>query len=1261
VKNFKKISVKFLLVIFLLNINLYTQTQRRIFESITIEDGLSQNSVSAILQDKYGEMWFGTEAGLDKYDGYNITSYKNNPENPTSISNNWINCLLEDINGNIWVGTAQGLNYLNRNSDEFIRYYQNGTEPYSIHGSTINTIFTDSKNNIWVGTDKGLNKYDSLNKNFSFIQLNPINTNQNKFHVYAIYEDKNGIIWIGTENDGLYKYDIEISEITNFKHDTDNSNSINSNSVRFISGDNNENIWIGFENNGLDKFDLNKNKFSHYQYSQIQVNSPSSNRLRTAYNEEDKTLWIGTIQGGLNKFDFSTESFTAYAKNPSDLRSLNNNSVLSICKDNTGILWIGTSGGGVSKSKDSWFQHIKNETNNQKSLSSNLVWSFTEDKKGNIFVGTSQGLNKLDNQGKFVESIFSIPGNNKSLSSNSVWSISADDRNNLWIGTSDGLNKYDLNSRNIERIYLEEQEFRGFTRNRITALFFDSHKTLWVGSQNGLYTFDRTSKKWEYYIAGRTEDGKINSGQISSIIEDEHQNIWIGTRDNGLNKYNRKIKKFVSYVSELNDSNSLSSKEVQSITADQNGNLWIGTSQGLNKFNIKTEKNYQYKSADGLLDEVIYGLVADNENNIWAGTTLGICKLNFQTNTFKNFTIHDGLQSNEFNINAAYKLKDGRILFGGINGFNIFNPDQLKSTLQIPSVKFTSLTEFGKDDIRSKPIYELEALRFSYDENYFTIEFAIFDYSNPAKNSFQYMLAGLKNRWIDLGNKRSITFTNLAPGEYSLMVKGKNSEGVPTSKNTEIKIIVEPPFWATWWFRVFAAIIILLLISHIYIYRVRKIKSLNKRLEKLISNKTRDLILTNSQLEHAKDELAIEKEELATTLKSIADGVISTDRDGKILLVNKAAEETFGKTANSLIGSFIQKEICIKNESKVGAEMHKVNTSTKDFLNALETDTVLLEVKGNKTKLVQFNSSQILTGNNTYCGFVIVFKDVTEKINTENQIAVMQKMESIGHLAAGIAHEINTPMQYVGDNTSFLKDSFGSFLEFINSIIPDVSNSEKPCSTKDKIIALKEKLDIDFLVAEIPLAIEQSQVGIEKVSKIVRAMKDFSHPGNKEKSYNDINRGIEVTSTISKNEWKYVAEFETDLDSSLPNVYCLQDELNQVILNMIVNAAHAIAEKTNNGKEGKGKIKIATKQEDNYAIITISDTGKGIKSENLDKIFDPFFTTKKVGKGTGQGLSIVHDIIVNKHSGFINVNSVLDKGTIFKIKLPICQDGKFPT
>jgi two-component system, NtrC family, sensor kinase len=401
--------------------------------------------------------------------------------------------------------------------------------------------------------------------------------------------------------------------------------------------------------------------------------------------------------------------------------------------------------------------------------------------------------------------------------------------------------------------------------------------------------------------------------------------------------------------------------------------------------------------------------------------------------------------------------------------------------------------------------------------------------------------------------------------------------------------------------------------------------------------------------------LETEKEELNVTLRNIREGVISTNSDDNIILVNKAITDITGWSKDELKSKSIVEffEIMLADFTSLAGKS-KLSTifGMNENNQSVTSEAMEITSKDGSKKIIFLNSAKVLNPEGDLKGYVYVLKDITEQVKTETQLQLSQKMESVGQLAAGIAHEINTPMQYIMDNTIFIKDSYNSLNEYIELTDKFISENNNPES--ESILSRRTELDLDFLLEEIPAAISQTQSGIERVSKIVKAMKDFSHPGQKEKIMADINHGINVTSTISKNEWKYYADLVLNLDESIPAVYCNIDEVNQVILNMIVNAAHAIQEKMNKtGNKEKGKIEVSTLSENDFVIISIGDTGNGIPPEIKERIFDPFFTTKEVGKGTGQGLAIAHNIIVKNHCGTINVESVTGEGTTFKIKLPV--------
>ncbi|MDY6967570.1 MAG: PAS domain S-box protein [Spirochaetota bacterium] len=410
--------------------------------------------------------------------------------------------------------------------------------------------------------------------------------------------------------------------------------------------------------------------------------------------------------------------------------------------------------------------------------------------------------------------------------------------------------------------------------------------------------------------------------------------------------------------------------------------------------------------------------------------------------------------------------------------------------------------------------------------------------------------------------------------------------------------------------------------------------------------------------QHKEEEKIItqEKEKLAVTLKSIGDGVITTDENGKINMLNNIAEEITGWRVKESIGRDITDiyRITDKSGSIINDNLFK-NFYRLKRAKSIKRETILVSKDGVR-KIISENISKI-NDNNITIGYVIVFRDITEQKTSENQISLSQKLQSIGQLSAGVAHEINTPMQFIGDNAKFFKESFQNICDFFGdyfNLIATIESTRKiPFNMIRNLQKRERELDIGYLIDELPRAIDETLGGIDRVTELITALKSFTHSDVNEKQLSDINKAIESTVTISKNEWKYDAELELNLDPDLPLVMCSINEISQVILNLIINSSHAIHSVVEKENSEKGKITISTNSKDNFIYIIISDTGKGIPDEIADKIFDPFFTTKEVGKGTGQGLAIAHNIIVNNHKGRIIVDSEVDKGTTFTLSLPV--------
>lgn len=398
--------------------------------------------------------------------------------------------------------------------------------------------------------------------------------------------------------------------------------------------------------------------------------------------------------------------------------------------------------------------------------------------------------------------------------------------------------------------------------------------------------------------------------------------------------------------------------------------------------------------------------------------------------------------------------------------------------------------------------------------------------------------------------------------------------------------------------------------------------------------------------------LAEARRELSLLVASVPTILISLNAELKVTRWNKKAERVLGVSAAEILGGTLDSESIHWDWPKIAAGISQCRSRGS----AVRIDDIGFQSSEGKDRCLGITVNPLLDEDGTTLGFIIIGADITDRKSLMNQLNQSQKLKSIGQLASGIAHEINTPTQYVGDNIRFLQEAFedlSAVLDGYARLMAAVKAGETGAALVNEVDSVLDQADIDYLTEEIPMAIEHTLEGVERISKIVRAMKEFSHPGREEKVPTDLNKAIESTITVARNEWKYVAELHTDFDPTLPMVPCMPGEFNQVILNMIINAAHAISDARADGGADLGTIRIGTSKIEDKVQIRISDSGIGIAPEFLSQIFDPFFTTKDVGRGTGQGLAICFPVIVDKHGGSIDVESVVGKGTDFIITLPL--------
>jgi len=838
--------------------NIIAQKRELEFEHLTTRDGLSQSTIACIEQDSKGFMWFGTQDGLNKYDGFAFTNYQPAPDDTASLLGSYVIVITEDSEENLWIGTESGLNKYNRNIDGFVHYKHDSNDPTSLGGSEVRDILEDSRGNLWIATiGGGLNLFDRDKK--EFIRYKRENNDPNSLSsndITAIFEDNRNNLWIGSMHGDLDLFDRDHESFHHFYYKNEK---LTEHEIWSIGGDRGGNIWICTYRNGLYKMFLNEEgdyDFVHYKHDVNDDSSISGNAIFTVLEDSRGQFWIGTENEGLNLFDRENNKFIRYKADIFHDKGLNNNSIWSIYEDRTGNLWFGTHAGGINMIPrfGGYFRHFKNIPGKENSLSHNSVTSFYEDSRNNLWVGTDGGGLNLFNRKD--ETFIHFDTENSNLSSDNVLSIFEDSRGNLWVGTWEGgLNLFDREHRHFIQYTTENS---GICSNTIFSIFEDSKGILWIGCFfGGISYLDRALNTFVSYTP---ENSNLSDDYIRVITEDSYGNFWIAGAL-GLNLLNRETKEFTFFTHDENDDKSLTPGYVLSILESSDSTLWIGTAEGLNKLDKKNQSFVKYHVKDGLPNNAIKGIREDDEGNLWLSTNKGLSMFNPETGEFTNYDVSDGLQDNEFYQCSHYKSANGELYFGGVNGFNVFHPDSIVSNPYVPPIIITDFRIFnkpvpiGEDSPLKVHISEAEEIRLSYRQSVFSFEFAALNYISSTKNQYAYKLEGFENNWNYVGTKNTAIYTNIDPGEYIFRVKGSNNDNIWNEQGTSVKIIITPPFWQTWWFRIIALSFIILLISFIFYMKISQIRRRNIVLEKLVKERTKEIEEKNEELLQQTEEL----------------------------------------------------------------------------------------------------------------------------------------------------------------------------------------------------------------------------------------------------------------------------------------------------------------------------------------------------------------------------------------------------------------------
>ncbi len=804
------------------------------FTHLTTDHGLSHNSVIAVIQDQRGFMWFGTQDGLNRFDGQNFRHYRNIQGDSTSLSDSFIISLIEDSDGVIWIGTRYGgLNRFDAETETFHRYPFGGPdEETSLGSGIVKALFDWGERGLWVGTmGGGLSVLDRETGHFTHFRYDSLDTSTlSEDKIWNIYVDRSETLWVGTWDGGLNEFIPSSNSFRRHIWSVDGKLLFGSNRIRSILEDQEGLYWIGTSGGGLSRWNRETQKVTVFKNITGNVNSISDNKVWDVHQDSRGILWIGTFGGGVGRLDPSTNRFTRYLHDPAVAQSLSNNVVNDVYEDRAGILWLATDRGvsRVNLESDRFIRYRRQSTPSDGGLSEDDVLALYPSMAvpGNIWVGTLAGVELVETStGQASVFAHGEPGH-RLTDHEAVSAMAEDERGRLWIGTrGGGLERVDLDGSAHVVFTSRAGDRTSLSSDAVRAILVDRNGIVWIGTDGG--GLNRFESQTETFVHYRNISGDVNnlSDFVSTLFEDSHGLIWIGTFDSGLNRLNPvsgRISRIAYSENEPSGSEQIpASERVVSIIEDEDGFLWIGTYSGLRKYEPTTGRSWRFGSVDGLPSDAVLGVTDGHDGTLWISTSQAVSRFDIETSTFTNYTAESGLPLLQFNPGAISSTASGTILIGGNDGFITFDPEDLVSNRSVPQIVITEIRR--GNDVIATDVWSGEKLHLSYRDGIIGLKFALLDYANPSTHEFQYILEGFEQSWHDVQGpvgEATITNTTGRSGTFRFRVRGVGRSGM--SNELILSVIIRAPWWRTPLFAIFITIIVVITATAVIVIRIRK-------------------------------------------------------------------------------------------------------------------------------------------------------------------------------------------------------------------------------------------------------------------------------------------------------------------------------------------------------------------------------------------------------------------------------------------------------
>ncbi len=1226
------IFITFLLLLFY---GVQAQKQTIVYQRFTADDGLSQTLVQTILQDHRGFLWFGTQDGLNRYDGYQFKVFKHS-SNINALIDNDIKKLYEDKQSQLWVGTLEGISRYNSDTEQF-------TNITSIDSKSVRDVFSFydlGKDNLFIGSGSGLILFEKTNRRFSYIVY------KENLTIYSIEPYNHDFLWLATSQ-GLKLFNNKTFIINDFKS-TSNDVTLSQIETRDIKKDNNHRFFVATFGNGIFSIDSATFATTRISSKHISINGLHSNYVFSLFKSTNNEIFAGHDDGAFI-YDASINQFVPFVFAYRGEKYSHNFPVRSFFEDKSNILWMGGSN-GVSKIKNqrSKFLSKKITLANSKNPEVDIVWGFAEHNDKNLWLATKAGLVKYDITKENFKHYSITSKKFLNEQDNNVFSVHIDYQGAIWLGTwVSGLIKFEV-AKNLFSYYQNNpNDLNSLSNNSVMVMKEDSEKNLWIGTENGLNRLNRATQNFTRYFSKAGDTNSLADNKIQCIYKDNQNRIWIATKTKA-HIYNATHNNFIQINLQF-DSTSVNDKEsILCIHTDKQNGVWIGTSNnGLYRLNSQNRVIRHYTDGKDLINNCINAIEEDNSGSLWISTNKGISRYNLKRNEFTHYDKADGLQSNEFNNNSSFQHSSGELYFGGVGGFTYFLPDSVKHESHVPQIVFTDFEIMNKSvpigiyngnrTILKKSITEATTINLNYSDYLITINFAALHFAFPEKNQYKYKLEGFDNDWIDNGTQHFVSYTNLPAGTYHFKVCGSNYDGIWNEDGISVEIVVSPPFWKTGIFITIIVIFsILVLIAAFFFllrYRERRLVRYKYQLETEVRERTKEL-------EQKEFTLIEQKNFIESVITYAKDGIVVIDLQGRFVRVNQEFTNIINYSTEEILQMNFRDITPVEWLEKDEASFKLLieGTAKQHF------EKEYYRKDGSKVP-VSVSASTLYDQTGKPISVVAIVSDITERRRNETELeqyrrdleklvnertADLEKAKERAEKAdslktaflANMSHEIRTPMNAIIGFSDLLKERDVSISER-NEYISNISNSS------NSLLHL-----IDDIIDIAKIEANQLNINVERCyinaifNELLVSFKNLKQRQNKD--------DVQIVANMPIRNYDFA-------------IYSDPYRVRQILKNLINNALKFT---------DKGRIEFGYHIENERSetiIFYVKDSGIGIPKDKIDVIFDRFRKlnenrTRLYG-GTGLGLTITKRL-VELLDGKIWVESEINVGSSFYFSLP---------